>query len=70
MSHNLNGGGRERGFQVPDHFKICILGPKSASFFFPKAALELAYNGQMKGASGKCTYAARLPRVEGPSRAL
>ena len=33
MSHNLNGGGRERASKVPDlHFKIYNLGPNSAFF--------------------------------------
>ena len=63
-------GGRERVSQVPDlHFKICNIEPKSA-FFLPKTALEHAENGQMKGNSGYSTHEARLPRAEGPSRAL
>ena len=67
----VNGGGRERALQVLDlHFKICILGPKSAFFFLPKTALEPAENGQMKGNSGYSTHAARFPCAEGPSRAL
>ena len=70
MSQKLNGGGRERVLQVPDlHFKICNLGPKSA-FFLAKTVLELAENGQKKGNSGYSTHVARLPRAEGPSRAL
>ena len=70
MSQKLNGGGRERASQVLDlHFKICNLGPKSA-FFLPKTTLEPAENNQMKGNGGYSTHAARLPRAEGPSRAL
>ena len=70
MSQKLNAGVWERASQVPDlHFKICDLGPKSA-FFLPKTALELAENRQMKGNSGYSTHASRLPRAEGPSRAL
>ena len=40
------------------------------SLFLPKAALEPAKNGQMKGNGGYSTHAAGLPRAEGPSRAL
>ena len=40
------------------------------NLFLPKTALELAKHGQMKGNSGYSTHAARLPRAEGPSRAL
>ena len=40
------------------------------SLFLPKTALEAAENGQKKGNSGYSTHAARLPRAEGPSRAL
>ena len=70
MSKKLNGGGRERALQVPDlHFKICNLGPKSA-FFLPKTTLEPAENVQMKGNSGYSTHTARLPCVEGPTKAL
>ena len=70
MTQKLNGGGRERASQVPDvHFKICNLWPKSA-FCLPKTALETVKNGQMKRNSGYSTHAARLPRAEGPSRAL
>ena len=43
---------------------------KISLFFLPKTALEPAGNGQMKGNSGYSTHAARLPRAEGPSRAL
>ena len=69
MSQKLNGGGRERASQVPDlHFNTCNLGAKSA-FFLPKT-LEPTENSQMKGNSGYSTHAARLPRAEGPSRAL
>ena len=71
MSQRLNSGGREQALQVLDlHFKICNLGPKSAFFFLRKTALEPAENGQMKGNSGYSTRATRLPRAEGPSRAL
>ena len=38
--------------------------------FLPKTAPESAKNGQMKGNSGYSAHAARLPRAEGPSRAL
>ena len=40
------------------------------SLFLPKTALEPAENGQMKGNIGYSTHAARLPRAEGPPRAL
>ena len=40
------------------------------SLFLPKTALEPAENGRMKGNSGYSTHTARLPRAEGPSRAL
>ena len=40
------------------------------SQFLPKTAVEPAENGQMKGNSGYSIHAARLPRAEGPSRAL
>ena len=40
------------------------------SLFLPKTALEPVENGQMKGNNGYSTHAARLPRAEGPSRAL
>ena len=40
------------------------------SLFLPKTALEPAESGEMKGNSGYSTHAARLPRAEGPSRAL
>ena len=71
MSQKLNGGGRERASQVLYlHFKICNVGQKSAFFFLPKTALEATKNGQMKRNSGHSTHAARLPRAEGPSRAL
>ena len=41
------------------------------SLFLPKTTLEPAKNCQMKGnSSGYSTHAARLPCVEGPSRAL
>ena len=36
----------------------------------PKAAREPAEGGQPKGNPGYCIHAARLPRAEGPSRAL
>ena len=38
--------------------------------FLLKTATEPVENGQMKGNSGYSTHAARLPRAEGPSRAL
>ena len=64
VSQKLNGGVREWASQVLDHqFKICNLVPKSA-LFLPKAALEPAENGQMKGNSGYSTHAARLPRTQ------
>ena len=40
------------------------------SLFLPKTALEPAEGSQMKVNSGYSTHAARLPRAEGPSRAL
>ena len=40
------------------------------SLFLPKTTLEPVENGQMKGNSGYSTHAVRLPRAEGPSRAL
>ena len=40
------------------------------TLFLPKTALEPTKNGQMKGNSGYSTHAARLPRAEGPFRAL
>ena len=40
------------------------------SLFLPKTTLEPTKNNQMKGNSGYCKHAARLPRAEGPSRAL
>ena len=46
------------------HFRAKI------SLFLPKTTLEPAENGQLKGNSGYSTHAARLPRAEGPSRAL
>ena len=59
-----------RGLQVPDvHFKNLQFRAK-ISLFLPKTALERAKNGKMKGNSGYSTHAARLPRAEGPSRAL
>ena len=38
--------------------------------FLPKPALEPAENGQIKGNNGYSTHVAKLPRVEGPSRAF
>ena len=40
------------------------------SLFLAQTAIENVANGQMKGNSGYSTHAARLPRAEGPSRAL
>ena len=40
------------------------------SLFLPKTTLEPIENNQMKGNSGYSTHATRLPRAEGPSRAL
>ena len=40
------------------------------SLFLPKTAQEPTKNGQKKGNSGYSTHAARLPRADGPSRAL
>ena len=37
--------------------------------FLPKTTLQPAETGQMKGNSGYCTHAARLPHAKGPSRA-
>ena len=42
----------------------------SLFFFLLKTALEPAQNGQKKRNCGYSTHAARLPRAEGPSRAL
>ena len=38
--------------------------------FLPQTARKPDENGQMKGNSGYSTHVARLPRAEGPSRAL
>ena len=69
MTQKLNGDGREGASQLPDlDFKICNVRPKY--LFFAQTAVEPDKNSQKKGNGGYSCHAARLPRAEGPFRAL
>ena len=50
-------------------FQNLLFRPK-ISLFLLKTAIQPTENGQMKGNSGYSTHAARVPRAEGPRRAL
>ena len=65
MSRKLNGGLRSDG---PPLQKLQFRA--KMSLFLRQSALEPAENSQMNDNSGYYTHAARLPRAEGPCRAL
>ena len=65
MSRKLNGGLRSDRPPLQNlQFRA------KPSLFLRQSALEPAENGQMNVNGGSCTHAARLPRAEGPCRAL